>query len=204
MRSLVLCALLVGVPSLEGRAADAGQAPPSGPGREVSVPGMRAVIDVRGAVLTATVQLDGAGISSLVLGSGDRVWVLHASAALGTGEYRCPAEGPCRRVRDFDYRCRDPSSSPEAERCRREFRAADGWVANVDPRGTLTRTFQVDLPRFGAGGAPVFLAVTGLTFPDRPARWPAGDDDAGALSLQQGMLAERARFSPRSWSAVRR
>jgi len=175
-----------------------------GPPREISVRGMRAVLETRADVLSATVQLEGPGISSLILGSGDRVWVLHASAALGTGEYRCPAEGPCVRVRDFDYRCRDPSASPEAERCRREFRAAEGWVANVDPRGTRTRGFRVDLRRFGAEGAPVFLTVTGLTFPDRAARWPAGQDDAGALALQQGLLAERARFSPRTWSAVPR
>jgi hypothetical protein len=165
---------------------------------------MHAVLESQGGVLTATVQLEGPGISSLVLGSGDRVWVLHASAALGTGEYRCPADGPCARVRDFDYRCRDPSSSPEAERCRREFRAAEGWVANVDPRGARTRTFEVDLPRFGAAGAPVFLTVTGLIFPDRAARWPAASDDAGALELQRGVLAEVMRFTPRSWFGVRR
>jgi hypothetical protein len=165
---------------------------------------MRIRLDPRGETLTVTVQLEGPGISSLVLGAGDRVWVLHASAALGTGEYRCPADGACSRVRDFDYRCRDPSSSPEAERCRREFRAAEGWVANVDPHGTRTRTFLVDLSRFGAAGARLFLAVTGLTFPDRAVRWPAGEDDAGALALQQGRLSERARFAPRGWLAVRR
>lgn len=75
-------------------------------------------------------------------------------------------------------------------------------IGNVDPSGTRTREFLIDVRRFGAGAAPLSLLVTGLVVPDQARRWPAGDDDAGALRLQQGFLQERVRFSTRSWFRI--
>lgn len=172
--------------------------------REVQADGMRVRLGRRGEAVAVAVELPANGISSLFLASGDRVWVLHASAALGTGEYRCASGGLCTRTRDFEYRCRDPSAAPAAEQCRSEFRAREGWIASVEPTGSRTREFLLDPRRFGAEGTPLFLAVTGLTLPEKAARWPAAKDAAGAVRLQQGFLPEEARFSPRSWFGLRR
>lgn len=172
--------------------------------REVKVEGMRVRLGRRGDVLAVAVELDAPGISSLVVGTADRVWVLHASAALGTGKYRCAADGACTRTREFAFTCRDPSSAPAAQACRTQFRGTEGWIGNVSPSGTRTREFLIDLGRFGDAATPLSLLVTGLTFPDRGARWPAGDDDAGSVRLQQGFLDERTRFTPGSWWAIRR
>ena len=171
--------------------------------REISVEGMRVRLGRRGDVLAVAVQLERPGISSLLVGTADRVWVLHASAALGTGEYRCAADGTCTRTRGFQFTCRDPSNAPAAESCRKEFRSAEGWIGNVSPSGAKTREFLIDLRRFGSG-VPLGLVVTGLVLPDQGKRWPAGDDDAGTVRLQQGYLEERMRLSPRSWLAVAR
>jgi len=43
-----------------------------------------------------------------------------------------------------------------------------------------------------------------LTFPDRGARWPASDDDAGSVKLQQGFLERQASFTPGRWLQVGR
>lgn len=75
---------------------------------------------------------------------------------------------------------------------------------NVGPSGTRTREFLIDLRRFGAGAAPLSVLVTGLAVPDQARRWPAGDDEAGSLRLQQGFLEETVRFSPRSWFTIAR
>jgi hypothetical protein len=91
-----------------------------------------------------------------------------------------------------------------AEACRKEFRSAEGWIGNVSPSGTKTREFLVDLQRFAAAGAPVSLLITGLEFPDKARRWPAGNDDAASVKLQQGFLEERTRFVPGSWLQIRR
>lgn len=102
--------------------------------RVVKVEGMRVRLGRRGDVLAVAVELDRPGISSLVVGTADRVWVLHASAALGTGEYSCAADGTCTRTREFEFTCRDPSSTPAAEACRKEFRSAEGWIGTSGPR----------------------------------------------------------------------
>ena len=172
--------------------------------RQVSVEGMRVRLGRRGDVLAVAVELERPGISSLLVGTADRVWVLHASAALGTGEYRCAADGTCTRTRGFQFTCRDPSSAPAAKACREEFRSAEGWIGNVSPSGARTREFLIDLGRFGTPGTPLGLVVTGLVLPDQDKRWPEGDDEAGTVKLQQGYLEERMRLSPRSWFAVRR
>ena len=172
--------------------------------REVRVEGMRVRLGRRGDVLAVAVELESPGISSLVIGTADHVWVLHASAALGTGEYRCAADGACTRTRGFQFTCRDPSSAPAAEACRKEFRSAEGWIGNVSPSGARAREFLVDLGWFGSAGRPLGLVVTGLVLPDQGKRWPAGEDEAGTVRLQQGFLEERMRFSPRTWMAVAR
>ena len=172
--------------------------------REIRADGMRVRLGARGDVLAVAVELEGAGISSLVLGTADRVWVLHASAALGTGEYACATDGNCIRTRGFQFTCRDPSDAPAAEACRKEFRSAEGWIGNVSPSGTRTREFLIDLRKFGTGKSPLGLVVTGLVLPDQAKRWPAGDDEAGTVKLQQGALEARMRLMPRSWFALRR
>lgn len=172
--------------------------------REVRLEGMRVRLGRRGDVLAVAVELEGPGISSLVIGTADRVWVLHASAALGTGQYRCAADGACTRTRGFQFTCRDPSSAPAAEACRKEFRSAEGWMGNVSPSGARTREFVIDLGRFGGPGRALGLVVTGLVLPDQGKRWPAGDDEAGAVKLQQGILEERMRFVPESWLLLKR
>jgi hypothetical protein len=172
--------------------------------REIRAEGMRVRLGRRGDVLAVAAELEAPGISSLVLAAGDRAWVMHASAALGTGEYRCAADGACTRTREFDFRCRDPSSSPAAEACRKEFRSAEGWIGNASPSGTRAREFLVDLRHFGPSDAPLSLLVTGLVLPDQARRWPAGNDDAGSVKLQQGFLEERTRFTPGSWLQIRR
>jgi hypothetical protein len=162
--------------------------------REVHAEGMRVRLGRRGDVLAVAVELDGPGICSLVLAAGDRAWVVHASAALGTGEYRCAGDGACTRTREFDFRCRDPSSSPAAEACRKEFRSAEGWIGSVSPSGTRSREFLVDLGRFGAGEAPLSLLVTGLVLPDKAGRW-AGRE-------RRRRLGEAAAGVPRGTNAV--
>ena len=114
--------------------------------REVRLEGMRIRLGRRGDVLAVAVELEGPGISSLVLGTADQVWVLHASAALGTGEYRRAAGGACTRARQFDDRCR----APAAEECRKEFRSREGgsptWTPPEPGPGSSSSTCSGSAP----------------------------------------------------------
>src|SRR5262245_28376811 len=55
--------------------------------------------------MTLFVAIDGGakGIASLLVLRGDRMYVLHASAALGTGIYRRDADGSWVREQDFTF-----------------------------------------------------------------------------------------------------
>lgn len=139
-------------------------------------------------------------IATALVSASGRVWLLHASAALGTGEYRCQPDGGCARVRDFEWSCRDPSDKPEALACRDAFRAKEGWIGNVTPQGGNVRELVIVPERFG--GLPLRLVVTVLTLPDQAQTWPAVKDDSASLAVQQGILPDAARFEPGTWLEV--
>jgi hypothetical protein len=160
---------------------------PLGPGR--------ALLRRDGEVLHVSMEVQQRGIGSLLVQSGDRLWVLHASAALGTGVYRRDGEA-WRRVQDFEYRCRDAGDAA----CRAAFRARDGWIANV-ARGGADRRFELDLPHFGPSPR---IAVTYLILePESAVGWPATvDDDAVSLPVQEGRLPETMRVRLEQWATI--
>ena len=169
------------------------------------------VVDVRGGTvrlgrvdrgIAVRTETASPSIATLAVAASDRIWLLHASAALGTGEYRCQADGRCSRTRDFEWSCRDTSDRPEAVACRDAFLAKEGWVANVDPEGGRVREFLIQPERFGGG--PPRLVVTVLTLPAAPVSWPVVSDDAASLAVQQGALPEAARFDVARWLDVPR
>ena len=160
----------------------------------------RAQLRIRrsGAQVAVAIEMEASGIATLLVAGSERVWVLHASAALGTGEYRKAADGRWTRVRDFDYGCRDPVDSA----CRDSFLAREGWLANVDPHGTRVREFVLLPDRF-VGPGQLRIAVTALVLPQSAQTWPATDDAAASLSLQQGFLPETLELKTKRWAVVR-
>jgi hypothetical protein len=161
---------------------------PLGPGR--------ALLRRDGQVLHIAMEVGNRGIGSVLVQSSDRLWVLHASAALGTGVYRRDGEA-WRRVQDFDYQCRDNGDTA----CRDAFRAREGWIANVAARTGADRRFELDLPRFGPSPR---IAVTYLILePESAVGWPANlDDDAVSLPVQEGRLPETIRVRLDRWAEV--
>jgi hypothetical protein len=151
-----------------------------------------------GDVLHVNMEVENGGIGSLMIQSGDRLWILHASAALGTGIYTRDGDH-WRRTQDFTFECRDNADTA----CRSGFRDRAGWIANVEPRGGADRRFEVDVPRFGTSPR---IAIAYLLFePQAVVRWPADvDDDAVSLAVQQGMLPETIRVRPERWAEVAR
>jgi hypothetical protein len=152
-------------------------------------------------VLHISLEMRDRGIASIFVRSRDRLYVLHASAALGTGIYTCKGE-EWRRVQAFAYRCRDNGDNT----CRTAFRKDDGWIANV-ARGGADRHFEIDLARFAAADTQSLqIAVTYLvTMPPMPHVWPPGvSDDTGKLRIQQGFLPEIIDVRPERWISVAR
>jgi hypothetical protein len=151
------------------------------------------------AEMAVAVETEAPAIATLLVAASDRAWVLHASAALGTAEYRKAADGRWSRVRDFDYGCRDPVDSA----CRDSFLAREGWLANVDPHGSWVREFVLMPTRFAGPGQEFRIVVTALVLPQDAETWPATDDAAASLRLQQGFLPETLELKTQRWAVAR-
>jgi hypothetical protein len=195
----------VAIPSLGGPILADGRSTPSAwaGARIVEQRGVTIRLGRAGGAIAIRTETADPSIATILVAAADRVWLLHASAALGTGEYRCQSEGGCARVRDFGWSCRDPSDNPEAVACREAFRTREGWLGNVDPQGGRVREFLIVPGRFSAEGS-LRMVVTVLTLPEQAMGWPAVADETASVAVQQGALPEAARFSVGSWLEVPR
>ena len=151
----------------------------------------------REKVLYVAVRGEKRGIASLCVGDGNRVSVLHASAALGTAEYAREGDAWRRRA-NFKYEVREAASDEAKAKHRGEW----AWLANASRAGTPVREFAIELTP-----ERQFLAVAFVTFDggDAIAYWPEGvRDDCAALRLAQGWAEETQTFAPATWYRVAR
>jgi hypothetical protein len=154
-----------------------------------------------GEVWRVTVTGPRASLASLCPAEGNRVRILHASAAVGEAVYE-RAGDEWKLVSGFDFKLRDTRKGPaptDAER--RDYLAATGWVANADSSGERPRAFIIQSSR-----APQFLGVTFLATSDpmTVSHWPASlDDGCREIKVAQGYLPPTARFRPESWHPLR-
>jgi hypothetical protein len=135
-----------------------------------------------------------ASLATVYVASGDRVFVLHASAALGTGIYERVGDG-YRLVQDFRWQCRDRHDGD----CRSRFYGADGWWGETYATGSAERAIVIDRKLLGAGGRVV---VVRYTYPGQIAAWPErpGDDTVNE-DLLRGTLPAEAHFVTSSWGS---
>ena len=110
----------------------------------------------------------------LPLATGDRVWILHASTALGAASYE-RIEGEWRLADDFSWCCRSATDPAEAE----ALLAAEGWVSNIVLAGTSEHVeFRVAWP-----DEETRVALSHVPRLSRVAYWPVdlSDDTKEAL-----------------------
>jgi hypothetical protein len=130
---------------------------------------------------------------------GDRISVLHSSAALGTAIYE-KRDGSWYVVQPFTWQCRDFSDAPEAVAERAAFLEKDGWLGSIGPQGTLEELeFQIKLPR-----EPVRLVVwfDSQEMRDVPIIWPPGTMDFFS-EIPHGDPLSPFDFTPDDWAEVR-
>jgi hypothetical protein len=135
------------------------------------------------------------GIASFCIADGNRVEILHASAALGTAVYE-RGDGGWRQLEGFDWKVRE--GAPEDSK--KDYLHSRGWLANSSRQASLVREYRIT----NAGGdrrlAVVFLHT------DEPmsvARWPDSvDDDCASVRLAQGYSLEATRFDPSRWARL--
>lgn len=137
-------------------------------------------------------------VGNIFVTHGDRVSILHSSAALGTAIYE-KSTGHFQQIQDFGWRCRSSSNSPSAQAERDAFLKQEGWLANNSYMGTPQELeYRIAMP-----GESLRLAVTFTPVTDVSVRiyWPISlaDDCTKAL---QGEFPKNMQFSPSTWATV--
>jgi hypothetical protein len=145
-----------------------------------------------------------AGITTIGVALGEKVLVLHASASLGSAEYR-PAKGSFDMVRGFEWRCSEASSEETLRKERREHLAAHHWLGTTMKMGTGQAEFAIAAPlQSGAKGEPKTLRFALSLMGGSALRVPKElDDGLTNTQLQMGHTPPKLQFSPNDWIVVR-
>lgn len=150
----------------------------------------------RGLPLRVEVE-HGRRIASLYLLQGDRLLVMHASAALGTAIYERRGER-WHLVRGFQFACRGQGPS-----CWEGFARAEGWSANV-AEGGADRRFEVAASLAAPGTPFTVVSLDPFSTPDAP-RVSACAGTIGDIldtALQAGEPPAELTVDPRGWPRV--
>jgi hypothetical protein len=172
--------------------------------REGSSPsGLQVRLQHDGAALYIAIESPSDGFTSLCLGTGDRVQILHASAALGAVDYRRTGGTWTPDQASFVYGMRDPSLTDAAIAERRAYFDQNRWVASTARMGGgRVQEFKIDMTRSATRLAVAYYVITGtgsvLTWPDS---MPATDGCA-ALALVRGNVTSGLTFDPSRWAPI--
>jgi formylglycine-generating enzyme required for sulfatase activity len=142
----------------------------------------------------------GSGVGSLCVDHGDKVAILHSSAALGKAVYE-NTQGGWQKVRDFQWRCRSTGSSPSAQAERNAFLEEEGWLASNGRMGLPQEVeYQIALPK---GSVRLAIAYLGPPDFDSVIWWPPDlEDDCRNPRMLQGPIPGDAHFSPETWTSI--
>lgn len=143
------------------------------------------------------------GVASLCTTSKKNdVRVLHASAAIGTAEWK-QEDAKWTLTRGFAFDLRDTGESVAAQTARKQFLGAEGWFANADPAGALYREYQIRLD----GRSEIPLTIGFLSFVKRNQfeydYWPETIADGCAeRDLAGGASDLEYTFEPKTWGVA--
>jgi len=130
------------------------------------------------------------GAVNLLVAEGDRVRVLHSSAALGSAFYARQDDDTWTMEHGFDWCCRVPSD----EAGRAALFASEGWTATIGGAGVAGEIeFQVE---FEPGD--VWIAVTWVGSATEVTVWPSGLSNEEEESLYGTRTGPEA-FHPETW-----
>ncbi|MBT3391150.1 MAG: formylglycine-generating enzyme family protein [Chloroflexi bacterium] len=126
------------------------------------------------------------------------ILILHSSAALGTAIYR-QADDYWLQAQDFDWQCRQTSSSDAARAERYVFLQDEGWVAANSRMGTPEELeYQLEITDQPLRLAASFLRASN---PTKKIPWPANLED-DCIKPTPGGFPEQLNFLPEKWALL--
>ncbi|MGD8805030.1 MAG: hypothetical protein PVH65_04235 [Chloroflexota bacterium] len=129
---------------------------------------------------------------------GDKIEILHVSAALGTAVYKRGAI-KWQQEKEFDWCCRQMTDSGAAAAERAAFLADEHWVAVNSRVGRANELeYQIEMME---GSTRLAASILRSSDPEVKTPWPAGLDDDTVKSTPGGLPAE-LDFRPDEWVTV--
>jgi hypothetical protein len=159
--------------------------------------GSELYIDQDGEYLYLAIRsiLDEMIAGNVFLKNGDKISILHTSAALGTATYQSDAKS-WRKIQDFEWCCRSRIENEPARKEIEIFFIQDGWLGINSFLGNENELeYKIHL-----SGSVQNLSVNFVSAdnPDRIQVWPVGLTD-GPAQLLKGEFTEIMEFSPEDW-----
>lgn len=143
------------------------------------------------------------GLGHICISDGKDIYVLHASAALGTAIYHRDESDVWKLVQPFKFEMRDRSQSQEAVAARNAYLASNGWVATTFQMGNPGE-IEFKLSTKFKQGEVMKLAVVFASPPSAGQYWPkAVSDDCLKQTLIFGPIPAELKFKPESWARVK-
>jgi len=156
-----------------------------------------------GAYLYVCLRGSKQGWGHVYVTRGDTVYVLHASAALGTAIYHRSNGGVWQPVQEFSWTMRDTSLSREAVNAREKFLQSYGWVANTVRMGT-PGMLEFKIARKFLNSETPLLAALFASEPKSPQFWPPTlKDDCLAEKLIFGTTPADLKFNREGWAKLK-
>jgi hypothetical protein len=153
-----------------------------------------------GGYLFLAVRATTMGVPSPLIVQGEKILVLHASAALGTAVYT-QEEGAWRLQKRFEWQCRISGFSAYAMQERDRFLAAEGWLGTIGYLGSSTE-FEYKILLDGSPLRMLFLFME-ATDPIQLLSWPAQVDDLDPyLEIIAGPLPDEVSFDLDRWATL--
>ncbi len=135
---------------------------------------------------------------NVFLYEGDRILILHTSAALGTAIYQ-EENDTWQKFNDFDWCCRSRIETDTAAVAREAFFDRDGWLGINSFLGNENELeYQIRL-----SGSVQSIAVNFIWAdnPDRKEVWPIGLAD-GVAAPAAGGFQDVMDFIPENWFVI--
>jgi hypothetical protein len=137
-------------------------------------------------------------VGNIFLSQGDRVSILHSSAALGTAVYEKGADG-FQQTQDFVWRCRSSSNSPSAQAAREAFLQEEGWLADISYMGIPEELeYKIAMSDGSLRLAVTFTPASGVSV---RIYWPLSLAD-DSIKAPQGEFPKNMQFYPSTWATV--
>jgi hypothetical protein len=146
------------------------------------------------------IRANGPGMiaANIFIQSGDEIFILHSSAALGTAIYQQGEDG-WQQTQNFIWRCRSTSHGDAAQAERDAFLQQEGWIAANGRMGTPNELeYQIKIPVGDFRLAVVYIKASP---PYEKIPWPRqlADD---TVKPTPGGFPDTLYFSPEQWVEV--